>query len=99
MLVEVLSVHLFNVVVNLATSKFNDRFGFTVNDLKLKFLAFADDLLLFADSQVGLQWGSWTSSSRISGWPNSTSMLKNVFRWPSAIRKNGFASLVSFLCQ
>ena len=57
MLVEVLPVHLFNVVVNLATSKFNDRFGFTVNDLKLKFLAFADDLLLFADSQVGAPVG------------------------------------------
>ena len=44
-----LSVHLFNAVVNLATSKLNDRFGFTINDkIKLKILA-------FADSQVGLQ--------------------------------------------
>ena len=51
-----LSVHLLNAVVNLATSKLNDRFGFTIdNELKLKFLAFADDLVLLADSRVGLQ--------------------------------------------
>ena len=51
-----LSVHLFNAVVNLATSKLNDRFGFSIDSkLKLKFLAFADDLVLLADSQVGLQ--------------------------------------------
>lgn len=48
-----LSVHLFNAVIDLCTSKLNPNIGYTFNE-KVSFLAFADDLVLLADSSEGL---------------------------------------------
>ena len=51
-----ISVHLFNEVVDLATSKLNKSIGFTIDESrKIQFLGFADDLVLFADGTEGLQ--------------------------------------------
>jgi hypothetical protein len=51
-----LSVHLFNAVIDLCTSKINHNIGYKFpNGELLDFLAFADDLVLLADSKSGLE--------------------------------------------
>jgi hypothetical protein len=52
-----LSVHLFNCVIDLCTSKLNKEVGYTLAPgQKLNFLAFADDIVLLADSRLELEF-------------------------------------------
>lgn len=49
-----LSVHLFNAVTDFCTEKLNRKIGFDIDSNTVNFLAFADDLVVLADSNEGL---------------------------------------------
>ena len=65
-----MSGHLFNAVVDLATSTRNESISFTIDESrKIQLLGFAEDLVLFADGTEGIQRNLDTLKNlQESGW-------------------------------
>ncbi|KAF6027086.1 hypothetical protein EB796_014612 [Bugula neritina] len=49
-----MSVHLFNAVIDLCVQKLNRNIGYMLGGEKITYMAFADDIVLFAESKEGL---------------------------------------------
>jgi len=49
-----MSVHLFNAVIDLYVQKLNSNIGYKIGDERVTYMAFPDDIVLFAESKEGL---------------------------------------------
>ena len=50
-----LSGHIFNAVIDYVYSQLHPDIGFTIGEVRVKYLAFADDGILFAETETGLK--------------------------------------------
>lgn len=50
-----LPVHLFNVVIDMCTDKLDEQIGFDLEQERLTFMAYADDIILFSKTDAGLK--------------------------------------------
>jgi len=49
-----MSMHLFTAVIDLYVQKLNNNIGYKIGDERVTYMAFPDDIVLFAKSKEGL---------------------------------------------